>query len=205
MKKFFTLIAVALMSMSAMAQNNAFDFCYADGTVIPSGSTIETRELAQALVAFNMFQVEGGVYAKNNRSIAIKGNLVIDIKKLDEGSTASCCFGEQCIPYPQAGKYNIEETIGASGISDLRCHVVSNGTYYNVPITLTLQDASGFSPIDCSTITVNFIYDELSMGVNEINKDVKAVESYDLQGRKTNANGLRIVKMSDGSVRKVLR
>lgn len=205
MKKIFTLIAVALMSMSAMAQNNAFDFCYSDGTVIPSGSTIETRELAQALVAFNMFQVEGGVYAKNNRSLALNGNLVIDIKKLD-GASASCCFGTQCNPYPNVGTYTIEsQTIEANAVTNLQCHVMSMGTYYNVPITLTLQDASGFSPLNCSTITVNFIYDELSMGVNEINKDVKAVESYDFQGRKTNANGLRIVKMSDGSVRKVLR
>lgn len=204
MKRFLTLLAV-LASTAAMVEAQSLSFCYENGTEIPSGSTLTFHNLdPEYYEILVMPQINSGIYIKNSNESSVTANMVCNVTEMT-GGELTCCLGTQCRIYQEIGTYNINNvTIIGGSTSNAQLHASSGeiGEYFSISTTLTLKE--GFS--ECSTITVNFVYDAESpvASLDATKAEAKAVKYYDLLGRETTElKGVLIEKMSDGRCRKV--
>lgn len=207
MKKFFTLIAVALCAITVQAQAS-LEFCQEDGTIIPNGSVITVNTPDPEYLQDGDVFFESGIYIKNTTSSTVNSTLAFNITELSEESGLSVCLGTSCNMYHQAGEYSISNVdLAAGSISCMQCHWApafdcdTDEYVYGACVgTYTLKAGSA----TCSTITVEFKYEDPA-GINNVSSVNKVLSTYDLQGRQTVGNkGINIVRMSDGTVKKVL-
>lgn len=208
MKKIFTLIAMAMMTIASQAQSNDLQFCYEDGTVIPSGTTVVIDTPDAELLEEDEVMFESGIYIKNTTAGAINSTLSFDITQNPEGTELSVCLGMQCQMYYQSGSFSISNVnLDANSKNNMRCHwsPIDNesGDYIYGSCTGTYTLKSGSTT--CSTITVQFVYADPT-SITSTNGANKVVKAYDLMGRQTTSGkGIVLQKMSDGTVRKVLK
>lgn len=208
MKKIFTLIAMAMMTIASQAQD--LQFCYEDGTAIPSGTTVVVSTPDQELFEEDGTRMyESGIYIKNTTAGTVNSTLSFEVTEFQEESELSVCLGTQCNMYSKVGTYNISNVnLAAGSISSMQCHWapaydydLDDYIYGSCTGTYTLKSGS----TTCSTITVQFVYADPA-SVESTTGTAKVVKTYDVMGRQTiGAKGIVLQKMSDGSVRKVLK
>lgn len=159
MKKLFTLFASMLIALVASAQNEPLQFCFENGDVIESwGYPILIDRFDDELVEFNIYQMNSGIYVKNNTSSDITASISVDILNVD--GQMSICLGPNCVPFQKVGYGEVKNvTLKANSLNNLDCHwspLMKDGKpdYGRCDAQLSLY-ANGEL---CSTIEVTFRY-----------------------------------------------
>lgn len=237
MKKIFTLCVAlfAAVSMFAQETKGMFEFATADGTVVPSGSVItksDVEDFSDPEEGVDNMQIPTGLFVKpiktelNGEKLCVK--LRVDVEKIDHGSIAFCLLGS-CSSARSEGTY---ESNGGfvEQLDDLQTEwMIGNdeetekAMYGEATAKLTLvvcrkvsqgQDQFGIEQFEyknvgeSSTVTVKFVYNEKSTGINGIsNADATVVARYAADGTRLSApqKGLNIVKLSNGKTVKYIK
>lgn len=236
MKKIFTLCVAlfAAVSMFAQETKGMFEFATADGTIVPSGSVItksDVEDHTDPEEGVDNMQIPTGLWIKpvktelNGEKLCVK--LRVDVEKIDHGSIRFCLLGN-CIPAMREGTY---ESNGGfvEQLDDLATEWVigtdDNGKamYGEAKAKLTLvvcrkvsqgKDQFGIELFkyedvgESSTVTIKFVYNEKSTGINGIsNANATVVARYAADGTRLSApqKGLNIVKLSNGKTVKYIK
>lgn len=236
MKKIFTLCVAlfAAVSMFAQETKGMFEFATADGTVVPSGSVItksDVEDFTDPVEGEDDMQIPTGLWIKpiktvlNGEKLAVK--LRVDVENIDHGSIAFCPLGN-CSSAKDKGTY---ESNGGfvDKLDDLQTEwkIVDEEThkakYGEATAKLTLVacrkvslgkddfgvEHFGFKDVgESSTVTVKFVYNEKSTGINGIsNTNATVVARYAADGTRLSApqKGLNIVKLSNGKTVKYIK
>lgn len=235
MKKIFTLCVAlfAAVSMFAQETKGMFEFATADGTVVPSGSVItksDVEDYTDPEDGEDNMQIPTGLWIKpvktelNGEKLCVK--LRVDVEKIDHGSINFCLFGN-CRLVMREGTYesnggfveqlndletewkigNDEETGKAkygeatAKLTLVACRKVSQGK--------DQFDIGKYEDVgESSTVTVKFVYNEKSTGINGIsNANATVVARYAADGTRLSApqKGLNIVKLSNGKTVKYIK
>lgn len=232
MKKIFTLCVAlfAAVSMFAQETKGMFEFATADGTVVPSGSVItksDVEDHTDPEEGVDNMQIPTGLWIKpvktelNGEKLCVK--LRVDVEKIDHGSIAFCLLGS-CSSAVREGTY---ESNGGfvDKLDDLQTEwrigtdeETDKAKYGEATAKLTLvvcrkgslgKDDFGFENVgESSTVTVKFVYNEKSTGINGIsNANATVVARYAADGTRLSApqKGLNIVKLSNGKTVKYIK
>lgn len=237
MKKIFTLCFALFSAVAMFAQETKgmFEFATADGTVVPSGTVItksDVEDHTDPKEGVDNMQIPTGLWIKpiktelNGEKLCVK--LRVDVEKIDNGSIAFCLLGN-CSSAMREGTY---ESNGGfvDKLDDLQTEWMIGtdeetykAMYGEAKAKLTLvacrkvslgKDDFGIEKFkyedvgDCSTITVHFVYNEKSTGINGIsNADATVVARYAADGTRLSApqKGLNIVKLSNGKTVKYIK
>lgn len=232
MKKIFTLCVAlfAAVSMFAQETKGMFEFATADGTVVPSGSVItksDVEDHTDPEEGVDNMQIPTGLWIKpvktelNGEKLCVK--LRVDVEKIDHGRIASCLLGN-CSSAVREGTY---ESNGGfvDKLDDLQTEWMigtdeetDKAKYGEATAKLTLvvcskvsqgKDGFGFKNVgESSTVTVKFVYNEKSTGINGIsNANATVVARYAADGTRLSApqKGLNIVKLSNGKTVKYIK
>lgn len=237
MKKIFTLCVAlfAAVSMFAQETKGMFEFATADGTVVPSGSVItksDVEDFSDPEEGVDNMQIPTGLFVKpiktdlNGEKLCVK--LRVDVEKIDHGSIAFCLLGS-CSSARSEGTY---ESNGGfvEQLDDLQTEWMigtdeetDKAKYGEAKAKLTLvvcrkvsqgKDQFGIEQFkyedvgESSTVTVKFVYNEKSTGINGIsNADATVVARYAADGTRLSApqKGLNIVKLSNGKTVKYIK
>ena len=236
MKKIFTLCFALFSAVAMFAQETKgmFEFATADGTVVPSGTVItksDVEDFTEPEDGYDTKQISTGLFVKpiktdlNGEKICVK--LRLNVERIDHGSIAFCLL-RNCKNASEKGEF---ESNGGfvDKLDDLQTEwkIVDEEThkakYGEVKAKLTLvvcrkvslgKDQFGIEQFkyedigESSTITVHFIYNEKSTGINGIsNADATVVARYAADGTRLSApqKGLNIVKLSNGKTVKYIK
>lgn len=236
MKKIFTLCFALFSAVTMFAQETKgmFEFATADGTVVPSGTVItksDVEDFTDPEEGEDDMQIPTGLFVKpiktdlNGEKICVK--LRLNVERIDHGSIAFCLLGN-CKNASKIGEF---ESNGGfvDKLDDLKTEwkIVDEEThkakYGEAKAKLTLvvcrkvslgKDQFGIEQFkyedigESSTITVHFIYNEKSTGINSINNaDATVVARYAADGTRLSApqKGLNIVKLSNGKTVKYIK
>lgn len=237
MKKIFTLCVAlfAAVSMFAQETKGMFEFATADGTVVPSGTVItksDVEDFTDPEEGEDNMQIPTGLWIKpvktelNGEKLCVK--LRVDVEKIDHGSINFCLLGN-CKPVMREGTYesnggfvdqlddiqtewmigNDEETDKAmygeakAKLTLVVCRKVSLGKDQFDIEQFKYEDVG-----ESSTVTVHFVYNEKSTGINGIsNANATVVARYAADGTRLSApqKGLNIVKLSNGKTVKYIK
>lgn len=236
MKKIFTLCVAlfAAVSMFAQETKGMFEFATADGTVVPSGSVItksDVEDHTDPEEGVDNMQIPTGLWIKpiktelNGEKLCVK--LRVDVEKIDHGSIAFCLLGN-CSTAKRKGTYESNSGF-VDKLNDLQTEwrigndeETEKAIYGEATAKLTLVvckvslgkddfDVEHFKYEDVgesSTVTVKFVYNEKSTGINGIsNADATVVARYAADGTRLSApqKGLNIVKLSNGKTVKYIK
>lgn len=237
MKKIFTLCFALFSAVAMFAQETKgmFEFATADGTVVPSGTVItksDVEDFTEPEDGYDTKQISTGLFVKpiktdlNGEKLCVK--LRVDVEEIDHGSIAFCLLGN-CSSAIKKGTYESnggfvdkldnlqtewmigtdEETYKAmygeakAKLTLVACRKVSQGKDMFGVEHFKYEDVG-----DCSTVTVHFVYNEKSTGINGIsNADATVVARYAADGTRLSApqKGLNIVKLSNGKTVKYIK
>ena len=237
MKKIFTLCFALFSAVAMFAQETKgmFEFATADGTVVPSGTVItksDVEDHTDPEEGVDNMQIPTGLWIKpvktelNGEKLCVK--LRVDVEKIDHGSITFCLLGN-CTSAMHEGTYesnggfvdklddiltewkigNDEETYKAmygeakAKLTLVACRKVSQGKYQFGIEKFYYEDIG-----ESSTVTVHFVYNEKSTGINGIsNADATVVARYAADGTRLSApqKGLNIVKLSNGKTVKYIK
>lgn len=238
MKKIFTLCVAlfAAVSMFAQETKGMFEFATADGTVVPSGSVItksDVEDYTEPEEGVDNMQIPTGLWIKpvktelNGEKLCVK--LRVDVEKIDHGSSINFCLLGNCSTAKREGTYesnggfvdklddlqtewmigNDEETGKAkygeakAKLTLVVCRKVSQGKDQFDVEHFKYEDVG-----ESSTVTVHFVYNEKSTGINGIsNANATVVARYAADGTRLSApqKGLNIVKLSNGKTVKYIK
>lgn len=207
MKKIFTLVAMAMMTIASQAQS--LQFCYEDGTIIPDGSVVVVNTPDAECLEWDEVKFDSGIFIKNASENAVNATLNFNVTELPEESELSVCLGMTCKMYSEVGEYSIANVVLAAGsASSMQCHWTpamdwdtEEYLYGSCSGVYTLLDGSD----KCSTISVQFVYADPT-GVKSVAGGNEVVKTFDLMGRQTNAaHGIVIEKLGNGAARKVIK
>ena len=237
MKKIFTLCFALFSAVTMFAQETKgmFEFATADGTVVPSGTVItksDVEDFTEPEDEYDTKQISTGLFVKpiktdlNGEKICVK--LRLNVERIDNGSIAFCLLGN-CKNAIEEGEF---ESNGGfvDKLGDLQTEwMIGNdeetdkAKYGEAKAKLTLvvcrkvslgKDQFGIEQFkyedigESSTVTVHFIYNEKSTGINGINNaDATVVARYAADGTRLSApqKGLNIVKLSNGKTVKYIK
>lgn len=237
MKKIFTLCFALFSAVAMFAQETKgmFEFATADGTVVPSGTVItksDVEDHTDPEEEVDNMQIPTGLWIKpiktelNGEKLCVK--LRVDVEKIDHGSIAFCLLGN-CSSAIHEGTYESnggfvdklddlqtewmigtdEETYKAmygeakAKLTLVACRKVSQGKDQFGVEHFKYEDVG-----ESSTVTVHFVYNEKSTGINGIsNADATIVARYAADGTRLSApqKGLNIVKLSNGKTVKYIK
>ena len=237
MKKIFTLCFAVFSAVTMFAQETKgmFEFATADGTVVPSGTVItksDVEDFTDPEEGEDDMQIPTGLFVKpiktdlNGEKICVK--LRLNVERIDNGSIAFCLLGN-CKNAIEEGEFesnggfvdklddlqtewmigNDEETDKAkygeakAKLTLVVCRKVSLGTDKFGIEQFKYEDIG-----ESSTVTVHFVYNEKSTGINGINNaDATVVARYAADGTRLSApqKGLNIVKLSNGKTVKYIK
>lgn len=237
MKKIFTLCFALFSAVAMFAQETKgmFEFATADGTVVPSGTVItksDVEDFTDPEEEMDNKQIPTNLFVKpiktdlNGEKICVK--LRVNVERIDHGSIAFCLLGN-CMSATDKGKYDSKGGF-VDKLDDLQTEwMIGNdedtekAMYGEAEAKLTLvvcrkvslgKDQFGIEQFDyedigeSSTITVHFVYNEKSTGINGIsNADATVVARYAADGTRLSApqKGLNIVKLSNGKTVKYIK
>lgn len=214
MKKFFTLIAAFVVALSVSAQDeeidNTYQFIDHNGNVVAHGSTVE------GIVEENPFPgpddlpywVVSGLSVrctddswKTDDKLYIQGNII----QMPSG-VFQCCFPAVCAIVETTGPFTT--TAGQMMVQEMPIATEwapkSDGLTI---VELQIVNASGFVTKNGPKVTVNFNYSDPT-GINDAqagsNKTVVARYTMDGQQIAAPQKGINILKMSDGTTKKVV-
>lgn len=211
MNKIFTLgLSLALAAAPCLAQeeevNETFQFTYADGTVVPNGSTVTVKNYEGN--PFGKLEMKSGLYVKNTSDDAASLSIQMTIESLPNGNI-QLCFPSACANYSEVGTFETQQGAKkADGTQhDLQTEWFPT-SYGTAKATYTIRnyDYHQIGPVGGSysftgngpTVTVIYEYSENSIsGIHDVKGGTEAkAEYFDLQGRKADApaHGLYLVK-----------
>lgn len=208
MKKIFTLLTIFAVALTAKAQN-ALEFCYQDGTIVPSGSEIVVDTPNEEELEWGEYMFNSGLYIKNTTSSAVSAELTFSYATQEMGEL-SVCLGTNCRMFNGVGNATISNQMLAAGsVNDMQCHwspewnEEENQNYGTCDAEFTLK-AGGET---CSTIKLKFVYADPSAIQNVQNGSKTVVATFGVNGQRLsdNAHGIVIEKLSDGSVVKTIK
>lgn len=237
MKKIFTLCFALFSAVAMFAQETKgmFEFATADGTVVPSGTVItksDVEDFTEPEDEYDTKQISTGLFVKpiktdlNGEKICVK--LRLNVERIDNGSIAFCLLGN-CKNAIEEGEFESNggfvDKLGDLQTEWMIDHDEETGKamYGEAKAKLTLvvcrkvslgKDQFGIEKFDyedigeSSTITVHFVYNEKSTGINGINNaDATVVARYAADGTRLSApqKGLNIVKLSNGKTVKYIK
>lgn len=205
MKNLFSLFFLWMISSVAFAQEY-YVFSDKDGKVFEDGATIECTETEE--LGPGMVMIPSGLYVKNveapsDYEVSVQAN----ISRIDNGEL-QLCFPSNCAYYSTTGKQSEtgKAKIAQGSVQNLMTEWVPAG-YGECSVTYTLKMYQSFFSKGERTITVNYKYlDPAAITQTEANTTIPE-SHFDMQGRRAEATtrGLSIIRMSDGSVKKVIR
>lgn len=237
MKKIFTLCFALFSAVAMFAQETKgmFEFATADGTVVPSGTVItksDVEDFTDSEDGYDTKQISTGLFVKpiktdlKGEKICVK--LRLNVERIDNGSIAFCLLGN-CKNAIKEGKYDSNGGF-VDQLDDLATEWMigydeetGKAMYGEAKAKLTLvvcrkvslgKDQFGVEKFDyedigeSSTVTVHFVYNEKSTGINGIsNADATVVARYAADGTRLSApqKGLNIVKLSNGKTVKYIK
>lgn len=237
MKKIFTLCFALFSAVAMFAQETKgmFEFATADGTVVPSGTVItksDVEDFTDPKDGYDTKQISTGLFVKpiktdlKGEKICVK--LRLNVERIDNGSIAFCLLGN-CKNAIEEGSF---ESNGGfvDQLDDLATEWMigyneetGKAKYGEAKAKLTLvvcrkvslgKDQFGIEQFkyedigESSTVTVHFVYNEKSTGINGIsNADATVVARYAADGTRLSApqKGLNIVKLSNGKTVKYIK
>lgn len=234
MKKIFTLCFALFSAVTMFAQETKgmFEFATADGTVVPSGTVItksDVEDFTDPEDGYDTKQISTGLFVKpiktdlNGEKICVK--LRLNVERIDNGSIAFCLLGN-CKTAIKEGEFesnggfvdklddlatewmidNDEETGKAMyGEAKVKLTLV---VYRKVSLGKGIEQFKYEDNGESSTITVHFVYNEKSTGINGISTaDATVVARYAADGTRLSApqKGLNIVKLSNGKTVKYIK
>ena len=221
--------------MFAQETKGMFEFATADGTIVPSGSVItksDIEDFTDPEDEYDTKQISTGLFVKpiktdlNGEKLCVK--LRVDVEEIDHGSIAFCLLGN-CSSAIKKGTY---ESNGGfvDQLDDLATEWMigydeetGKAMYGEAKAKLTLVvcrkvslgkddfgvEHFGFENVgESSTVTVKFVYNEKSTGINGIsNANATVVARYAADGTRLSApqKGLNIVKLSNGKTVKYIK
>ncbi len=214
MKKLFTSILVfACLTVSAQGVDTTFQFVDEDGNIIPDGSEITVKGLTPAQSEYDDPFIDSGLYVMNTTDAKAGVGLTLTISRIDNGAI-SCCFPQQCT---QSSTTMTDHDNGAGFMTANQTKTFATEFYPAAYGTCTAtfqlrvhEDTGALNPGDQiatgPTITVNFVYDETSAGIDGIRADESEVVGvYTLDGKLLDGptKGVNLLRMSDGSTKKL--
>lgn len=223
-KSLLLFVAAMLVGGAANAQiDNTLQFVDASGNVIEDGATVNGEvEYIDAGAYGGYYQVNSGLYVKNNSSEPVGASAEVDVTRMDNGSL-SCCFPSQCDAIYDVG--SIETTAGTMNSGELKPFqtewIPSDATSYGQCIAtfrLILREGSvndwglpvaGDVIAQGPSVTVNFVFDEESAGIAGVEtvENNEPVGYYTLDGQKLSAprkGTVNIVKYANGKTSKIV-
>ena len=201
MKKIFTLIAMAMIAMGAMAQGNN-EKTYEDNIVITVANLGEPVTDRASITITE--QAEEGKYTIKLNQFSFIGMLIGDVTMTDvQGDDDSEGFTNYATTQTATitNGADIQEMLGGKIDVTVKEGSRSKGDKFYALISLTVP---GVGDVEAVFGDNNFGTDGISAGTVDQNAKVAAV--YTLGGQRVNSmvRGINIVRMSDGSVRKLL-
>ena len=207
--------------MFAQETKGMFEFATADGTVVPSGSVItksDVEDHTDPEEGVDNMQIPTGLWIKpvktelNGEKLCVK--LRVDVEKIDHGSIAFCLLGN-CSSAVR-DDLQTEWMIGTDEETDKAKYGEATAKLTLVvcrKVSLGKDDFGvehfGFENVgESSTVTVKFVYNEKSTGINGIsNANATVVARYAADGTRLSApqKGLNIVKLSNGKTVKYIK
>lgn len=205
MKKFFTLLSFLMLGTMLYAQSE-YVFTDKDGNTIDEGTTIVRTEVEDD--GFSQI-LKSGLFVKNvSAADGYQVAVAAEITRIDNGAV-QLCFPVNCFSYSSVGTYGGKDktSLPQGSLKDIQSEWIPTA-YGECIVKYTAKSFQGVFPKTAYTVTVHYLYADPS-GVEAVNDSQRAVvrECFDLQGRQTTArhHGLNIVRMSDGTVRKVFK
>ena len=221
--------------MFAQETKGMFEFATADGTIVPSGSVItksDIEDFTDPEDEYDTKQISTGLFVKpiktdlNGEKLCVK--LRVDVEEIDHGSIAFCLLGN-CSSAIKKGTYEsnggfvdqlddlatewmigYDEETGKAMYGEAKakltlvaCRKVSQGNDQFGIEQFKYEDVG-----ESSTVTVKFVYNEKSTGINGIsNTNATVVARYAADGTRLSApqKGLNIVKLSNGKTVKYIK
>lgn len=206
MKKFYSIIAALFTALTISAQS---DVCFVDaaGNAIADGTVVTMDEVEVDDFDDTMVPLKG-LFIQNNTEDEVTLRLLVSTEEF-AGMYFACCVGTNCRNLSNAGTMTVDKIVlGANEKVEITNTewVVNPGEYGTLATKFALEESNGLGYEAQTEIGINFVYADQS-NVESVNgSDAKVVKTFDLQGRETTAQkGLLIEKLSDGSVRKVMK
>lgn len=202
MKKIFTLIAFAMLTIAAQAQVVLLDPAgkeYTNGQTMTIHSTIDPDWGDVVLEAPSV---------KNKGTQDVNVKLSLNITALPAHTSVQQCFVGNCFIYEATGNYesnqvNVKAGSTKTTATEWQCYDseaddFAKGTC-TIVFTIYENGQKG------NVVTVNYVNGDTT-GIISTNGSNKVIKAYDLMGRQTTSGkGIVLQKMSDGTVRKVLK
>lgn len=205
MKKVFTLIAMAMMTIAANAQ---IVFVDPEGKEYANGETMVITSTTKDWGDGDIEIVFESPSVVNKGNTAANVAFDINVTVLPENTCVQYCYPNTCqmcnevkLITTAAGAVAAGET--KSIATEWQCYdsEIDDFAYGTCTIVFTAYENGQKG----NTVTVNYVHAD-EAGINAANNAVKVVKTYDLQGREAaGAKGLVIEKLSNGSVRKVIK
>lgn len=217
MKKIFTLAMLLMLGLgTSFAQDeeidNTLQFVDSKGAVVPDGSEITRTEVEDD--GFGSVQISAGLSVKNTSDETVGTKCEFNVLEVPTGSI-NCCFPMACMAGPNVGTYKtMGGTLEASETRDFQTEWIGFEQYGKAKATFQILicelgnfGKTGDVIANGPKITINFINSDPT-GINgPTNVTVNRVaERYNAAGARIYApvKGINILKMEDGSVKKVL-
>lgn len=223
-KSLLLFVAAMFVGGAANAQiDNTLQFVDANGNVIEDGATVNGEvEYIDMDALGGYYQVNSGLYVKNNSSETVGVSVAGEITRMDNGRV-DCCFPSDCRPLYSVGAFE-----AASGIKEASAEPysfstewfpASNTSYGQCTATFTLMlrevvdngffETAGDVIAQGPSVTVNFVFDEESAGIAGIEtvENNEPVGYYTLDGQKLSAprkGAVNIVKYANGKTAKIV-
>ncbi len=202
MKKIFTLIAMAMMAIAANAQVVLVD---KDGKEYGNGESFTITPEIDPEWGDVVFEAPS---IKNKGSQNVNVTLGVNITALPANTAVQECFAVNCYFFGTVGSHNTNSVNVAAGktqstMTEWQCYdpEIDDYAYGTCTIEFTIYENGKKGNV----VTVNYVYADPA-GINTVSKKATVAKTFDVTGRQTtNGNGIRIQKMSDGSVRKVIK
>lgn len=223
-KSLLLFVAAMFVGGAANAQiDNTLQFVDANGNVIEDGATVNGEvEYIDMDALGGYYQVNSGLYVKNNSSETVGVSVAGEITRMDNGRV-DCCFPSDCRSLYSVGAFE-----AASGIKEASAEPysfstewfpASNTSYGQCTATFTLMlrevvdngffETAGDVIAQGPSVTVNFVFDEESAGIAGIEtvENNEPVGYYTLDGQKLSAprkGAVNIVKYANGKTAKIV-
>lgn len=202
MKKIFTLIAMAIFAVASHAQVVFLDpegKEYGDGQTMTINSTVDPDWGDVILEAPSI---------KNTSASSANVYLNVNITALPENTAVQECFATNCYFFDLVGEHDTQSVVIGAGATkstatEWQCYNAETDDYsYGVCTIILTAYANGTK---ASSVTVNYVNADPA-SISTVNKKATVAKTFDITGRQTiSGNGILIQKMSDGSVRKVVK
>lgn len=204
MKKIFTLIAMAMMTVAAQAQVVLVDL---DGKEYGDGESFTINPEVDPDWGDVFFEAPS---VKNNGAQSVDVTLGVNIIALPENTAVQECFAVNCYFFDELGSHDTKPVSLAAGATkstatEWQCYdpELDDYAYGTCTIEFTIYE----NGVKGNVVTVNFVNADPSNVEGVTGAKNEIVATYSVDGQKVSSvhKGIVIEKMNDGSVRKVIK